>query len=1203
MRLTVYKGFSNDFLKVLPERALLKGALTERREVLSYDKRFRKQLNRALLDMSDDDQVWLTYEEFSLIKNLIDDAIQEDGLQVEIRQNNLLPDCYPLPFAVSEILYFEILSVLNGEKMENISTDCTAYLDIYNNIISINGHYYGSFYNYEYEIENKEYLKVVAHYPMGVVLEESMEVSDYNFSINNDLDTYLRDFDRIRQQSVQVVGIQVINGAISQKILRSFLSYCAYKNIRAIRYHEILQEDLNQEQELIAIAQNDIKITSFKNFRKIRFYKNPDISKEVMDISQSQIIKDIIHQAERSYDSEKRTYRDIFITASTGAGKSLMFQVPAVYLAKHYHKLTIIIEPVKALMQDQKENLICRGYTRVEVFNSDLITQVEKEAVLKKIKEGEVDLLYLSPETLLSYSIETIIGDREIGLIIVDEAHIVTTWGMGFRPDYWYLGSYINRLRHQLKYGKRDKYKTYQFPICAFTATAINGGADDSIGEIITSLTMENPIKYIGYVKRDDIDFDITVKKTVKLGKSEYEENKAEDLKNHLAEWLKKDEKTIVYFPYAALASEAEKGVKSFGCINANPRVRLYTGRNTDDLSTEMFNAKKLETFDKFRRGEVTVMLATKAFGMGIDVDDIKNVYHYAVSGNLGDYLQEVGRAARSPSTRGKAILDSYINDVRFANTLFGMSQIRQYQIKQVLSGIYDTYKNKHESRNFLISPQAFTYIFNDDAEDKCINKLKTCLMMIEKDFNDKYTIKVLISRPQSMFTKAYVVIDDEYRKNIIQSKYGQYFKFIQKKRLKDEYCGNGIDLKTNISDMGDVYAIDLKEIWEKYHANISFPQFKYWYFNAKSTSLDKVEIMPEIREYIHPRQCIRVEARGELLLKEIRDKILEDFEYIGDCLYEKYRRIGFSKDDFIRLLTERYGITRARLIANSLFELVDPNARCIKHVDRDAQGRVRYTISTGNFKEQMRRAIVRAPIVNALMKVQTADYASYIPVIPVGKEGNTTSIALKLLSIFDYITYELAGGEEPEIFIRLNDPRKVKNIVYGYTRYTNSYATRAQTKHKRDVAVLQKFFHEVKTNEDRWNYIEEYFLGYDVLHMEEEITKIQTVPMRKAVDKGHSYGVIDGQTWKDLKMNYEESLYSIIDGMLLKGVPVPEYISTVIKKSDLGKNILMSWPSKDVLLCAQETDDFVVKQYKAFGWKAFRIFDVIPEALKEELD
>ena len=273
---------------------------------------------------------------------------------------------------------------------------------------------------------------------------------------------------------------------------------------------------------------DDIHIAGFTTFRKIQFYKDPDIDKEVKELSQAQIIEEIITQAERSYDEAKgNNYRDIFITASTGAGKSVMFQIPAVYLAKKYHKLTIIIEPVKALMQDQKEKLNQSGYTRVETFNSDLISQTEKEAVLERIKSGEVDLLYLSPETLLSYSIETIIGDREIGLLIVDEAHIVTTWGVGFRPDYWYLGSYINSLRNQIQTTKGMNRKIYHFPICAFTATAINGGFDDSVGDTIISLYMENPVKYIGYVRRDDIKFDITHHADGrKLPRPKYEEEK-----------------------------------------------------------------------------------------------------------------------------------------------------------------------------------------------------------------------------------------------------------------------------------------------------------------------------------------------------------------------------------------------------------------------------------------------------------------------------------------------------------------------------------------------------------------------------------------------------------------------------------------------------------------------------------------------------
>ena len=386
-------------------------------------------------------------------------------------------------------------------------------------------------------------------------------------------------------------------------------------------------------------------------------------------------------------------------------------------------------------MQDQKEQLNARGFHRVETFNSDLISQAEKEEVLKRVKSGETDLLYLSPETLLSYSMETLIGDREIGLIIVDEAHIVTTWGVGFRPDYWYLGGYINRLRNQIQTKWNKDKKVAHFPICAFTATAVNGGLDDSVSETIISLYMENPIKYIGYVKRDNIRFNISVRESNKLANPVYEEKKATDLISRINEWIAANTKTIAYFPYASYAGDALRGIKSFaGKTFDRDKVALYTGRNLDDVSTAVLAERKRKAFDEFRSGEKPVMLATKAFGMGVDINNIVNVYHYAVTGNLCDYVQEIGRVARKPGMTGYAITDYYYNDISFMQRLFGMSQIKQYQINLVLSGIYNTFKNKKESRSFLISPESFTYIFTgkdaNDSEDKQINKLKTCLLM-----------------------------------------------------------------------------------------------------------------------------------------------------------------------------------------------------------------------------------------------------------------------------------------------------------------------------------------------------------------------------------------------------------------------------------------------------------------------------------------
>ena len=236
---------------------------------------------------------------------------------------------------------------------------------------------------------------------------------------------------------------------------------------------------------------------------------------------------------------------------------------------------------------------------------------------------------------------------------------------------------------------------------------------------------------------------------------------------------------------------------------------------------------------------------------------------------------------------------------------------------------------------------------------------------------------------------------------------------------------------------------------------------------------------MPYVRQYIYPRQKINVEARGENLLSDLRELILSDFEYISDLLFGNFRNTYFTIEDFAQLMREKYGMDKARIIANSLFELVDPKGDCIKRRTNDASGKTNYFLAHGNFNEMMRRPIIKSNIMHNFSRTcESNSYAGFMN-LTTDEASNTT---LKLLSIFDYITYEIAGGEEPEIFIRLNDPDKVRSIVLGNTFYSNGYVTKAKQKHERDVAILQKFFDDLKTDEERWTYIEDYFLGYDVL-------------------------------------------------------------------------------------------------------------------------
>ncbi|RGZ69033.1 hypothetical protein DW979_01740 [Eubacterium sp. AM49-13BH] len=221
----------------------------------------------------------------------------------------------------------------------------------------------------------------------------------------------------------------------------------------------------------------------------------------------------------------------------------------------------------------------------------------------------------------------------------------------------------------------------------------------------------------------------------------------------------------------------------------------------------------------------------------------------------------------------------------------------------------------------------------------------------VREDLYDKYTFKVIISRPQSVFTKAYVVINKEYESLVLNSEYGKCFKFLANGKHNEIQPDGSL-----LSDTGDVYTLDLKQVWENFYSNISFPQFKYWYFNGASTAKDKVAIMPLIREFFAPRQKVNIETHGDLLLNEIREKILDDFEYIANTLYAEFGKHYFTTDDFIRVIREKYGMTQARIISNSLFDLVDPNMKCVKRRNSDNSSKNFYTLSNGNFKEFMRR-------------------------------------------------------------------------------------------------------------------------------------------------------------------------------------------------------------------------------------------------------
>ncbi|NLY79576.1 MAG: DEAD/DEAH box helicase, partial [Lysinibacillus sp.] len=475
--------------------------------------------------------------------------------------------------------------------------------------------------------------------------------------------------------------------------------------------------------------------------------------KETIQIPQSQIIHDIVSQAELAFQGED--FRDIFVTSPTGAGKSIMFQVPAVYLAEQHELLTIVISPLIGLMKDQVYSLQDKDVTFSATINSE-VSPVEKMNIINRIQNKEISILYISPETLLSRAdIKMLIGDRKVGLFVIDEAHIVTTWGKAFRSDYWYLGNYLQKLRKEMK-----------FPIATFTATAIYGGIEDMYSETRDSLYMVNPINYFGYVKRDDLKVNLKKIDRNISRENEYLATKYDLLHERLKRFYYKKKKVLVYFPFVKFIRE----FKQFLEMHAEPELLSSVSMYFGNMNKE----EKNDSFLKFKNGDSLIMLATKAFGMGIDIPDIDIVIHFAPTGNVCDYVQEIGRAARDEDIQGYAFFAFLSKDFTHVNRLHGISTIKKTQLIQVMDKILSIYKkekNKKFARNLLISSEDFRYIFdrknNSDFEsDDLDNQLKTALLIIEKDFINKLGYSPIVARPRSIFSIEYVKVKKEIEKD-----------------------------------------------------------------------------------------------------------------------------------------------------------------------------------------------------------------------------------------------------------------------------------------------------------------------------------------------------------------------------------------------------------------------------------------------------
>ena len=346
----------------------------------------------------------------------------------------------------------------------------------------------------------------------------------------------------------------------------------------------------------------------------------------------------------------------------TGGGKSITFQLPALMAGMNAHGLTVVISPLQSLMKDQVDNLERQGIVDAVTING-MLSSVERANAMERIMDGTATLLYISPEQLRSKTIEHILMARNVVRFVIDEAHCFSAWGQDFRVDYLYIGEFIRNLQ-------KAKGKNHSIPVSCFTATAKQKVISDIFEYFQTELEITLEL-FASDADRENLHYKVLYKDT--------DAEKYNALRSLI---LAKKCPSIVYVSRTKKTMEIAEKLREDG-ISA----RAFHGK--------MEPSEKIANQEAFIQDEVQVIVATSAFGMGVDKKDVGLVIHYDISDSLENYLQEAGRAGRDQSLDADCFILYNDGDLDKHFMLLNQTKLSLSEIQQIWRAI----KNKSGNR------------------------------------------------------------------------------------------------------------------------------------------------------------------------------------------------------------------------------------------------------------------------------------------------------------------------------------------------------------------------------------------------------------------------------------------------------------------------------------------------------------------------
>ena len=412
---------------------------------------------------------------------------------------------------------------------------------------------------------------------------------------------------------------------------------------------------------------------------------------------QENIIKSIINK------------EDVLAIMPTGGGKSICYQVPALCL----DGMTIVISPLISLMKDQVDALKTMG-VKALLINSSL-SNSEYSKVLEDIENDECKIIYIAPERLDSMEFVNIIRGKNISQVAIDEAHCVSQWGHDFRVSYKKIPHFINKLE------KRPI-------VTAFTATASNEVRED----IIRILNLHSPAVYITGFDRENLSINIVKSSSKNKYILDY-------IENH------KNESGIIY---ASTRKEVENIYE--GLLKRNYSVAKYHAGLSNDA--------RHEYQEKFINDDIKIMVATNAFGMGIDKPNIRWVLHYNMPQSIENYYQEIGRAGRDGEDSECVLLFSpgdihtqkYLVEVGIENP--ERKRVQYKKLQQMVDLVYSNtcYRKSilnYFGEHFLEECNNCSNCLNDgEVVDKTLDaqKVISCIARMKRSFGATMIIDVL---------------------------------------------------------------------------------------------------------------------------------------------------------------------------------------------------------------------------------------------------------------------------------------------------------------------------------------------------------------------------------------------------------------------------------------------------------------------------